>query len=171
MKDFPMNKVLIVARTISDICKEKDVLFIVNDYPDIAYLSCADGVHLGQDDLSVEDVREILPLSMLIGVSTHSIEEATTMFQKKPDYIAIGPIYDTKSKYGKTIKGIGVDPVKHLSNKIEIPLVCIGGIEPERICHLRTGLPEYSLQNAPAFYPATDALRSYFPSSYQAPVP
>jgi thiamine-phosphate pyrophosphorylase len=137
MKNFPMGKILETAGNISSVCKEKGVLFIVNDYPEIAYLSGADGVHLGQDDLPVPDVRRILPPDMIIGISTHSMEQALLAVKDEPDYIAIGPIYKTKTKNNKLLEGIGEDIFKEVLRSTDIPLVAIGGLNPERAGRLK----------------------------------
>ncbi|MDY6970391.1 MAG: thiamine phosphate synthase [Spirochaetota bacterium] len=137
MKQESHKKTLSVAREISKICKEREVVFIVNDYPEIAYLSEADGIHLGADDLPVEEARRILPYNMLIGISTHSMEDAIQAIKQKPDYIAIGPAFDTKSKNGDLIKGLDKDIIKNVTEEVKIPTVCIGGLNPERVASLK----------------------------------
>ncbi|MBN2041458.1 MAG: thiamine phosphate synthase [Spirochaetes bacterium] len=137
MKKKSMRNILKTAREISLICKDNDVLFIVNDFPEIAYLSDAGGVHLGQDDLKIEDVRSILPPDMIVGISTHSVEEAEAEFKNEPDYIAIGPVFDTNSKNNEVLKGIDTDIINHVIIKSYIPVVGIGGLTPERIKALK----------------------------------
>jgi len=133
MKNVSPARELEVARQISDICRKKRVLFIVNDHPDIALLSGADGVHLGQDDISPEDARQILPEHMIIGVSTHSSEQVKSACAQKPDYIAVGPVFDTVSKTGDLIKGIGADIFTNSALSDEVLFVGIGGLNPDRI--------------------------------------
>ncbi len=137
MKDSDLKEILSRAREVSSFCKEKNVLFIVNDYPEIAVLSDADGVHLGQDDLPVHEARKILPPDMLIGVSTRSVSQATEADRDMPDYIAIGPVFDTKSKNGDLLEGIGINVVKEVIRKTDVPLVAIGGLNKENIPQLR----------------------------------
>ncbi|MCP4724656.1 MAG: thiamine phosphate synthase [bacterium] len=137
MKDASMRKILDAARDVSAICRERDIIFIINDYPEIASLCGADGVHLGQDDLPPRDVRRVIPAEMLIGVSTHTMEQAMQAYEESPDYIAIGPVHDTKSKYGKMMEGIGEDIVRDLCKKIDVPVVSIGGLDHKRIGSLR----------------------------------
>jgi thiamine-phosphate pyrophosphorylase len=137
MKNFSMGKILETAKNVSHICREKDVLFIVNDFPEIAYLSGADGVHLGQNDLPVADVRRILPPDMIIGISAHSKEQAMLALQHEPDYIAVGPIYETKTKNNELIEGIGEDIFEKVLKSTDIPVVAIGGLIPERIDKLK----------------------------------
>ncbi len=132
MKNHSMREILSAATEVSAVCRKNNVLFIVNDFPDIARLSDADGVHLGQDDLPARDARRLLPANMLIGISTHSIEQAIAAAEFEPDYIAVGPVYDTGTKNSQLLKGIGESPVKEIINKISLPVICIGGLDPGR---------------------------------------
>ncbi len=136
MKNAPAGEVLPVAREISAICRERNAVFIVNDRPDIALAAGAHGVHLGQDDMPVPDVRKILPPDMIIGVSTHSPEQAGRALGDAPDYLAIGPVYDTPSKYGEPLAGIGTDAVRRVAEMSNVPVVAIGGIVPEKAAEL-----------------------------------
>jgi len=133
MKNEDRRLVLETARRVRSICSDHDVLFIMNDYPDIAVMAEADGVHLGQDDLPLSEVRKFLPPGMVIGLSTHSPEQARDAHEMKPDYIAIGPVFDTTSKTGTVIKGIGTGMVKEVAAASELPLVAIGGITGENL--------------------------------------
>lgn len=101
-------------------------LFIVNDRVDIALLSEADGVHLGQDDIPLTDARELMP-SAIIGLSTHNLEEAVEARSLGADYISFGPIFQTKTKKdADTPKGL--ERLKALANEVSLPIVAIGGI-------------------------------------------
>ncbi|MBN2403936.1 MAG: thiamine phosphate synthase [Spirochaetes bacterium] len=133
MKNYSTGKVLERAKEVSHVCRENDVLFIVNDYPDITILSGADGVHLGQEDLPVMEARRILPPDKIIGVSTHSMEQAMSALQYEPDYIALGPIFETGTKNNILLDGIGEDVLKELIKITEIPIVAIGGLCPEKM--------------------------------------
>ncbi len=137
MKNFPIKKIYDLSKEISLICREHDIMYIVNDFPDIAILTEAGGVHLGQDDLPLDAARRLILDDMIIGISTHSIEEADMALINNPDYIAIGPVFDTKSKYGEMIKGIGTDIAGSLRMKTDIPIVCIGGINSNNIAGLK----------------------------------
>ncbi len=146
MKNLPMRKVLETAKTVSDLCMEKDVLFIVNDHPDIAYLSGADGVHLGHDDLPVPEARRFLPPDMLIGFSARSGEKARLALESDPDYISAGPVFETKSKDNEPNEGISYDILKEVISGTDIPVVAIGGLDPDRISRLReTGCKCYAV--------------------------
>ena len=115
------------------IARRHDVGIIINDRVDIALAAKADGVHLGQDDLSPEYARKILGASAIIGYSTHSLEQAKAASRLPIDYLAIGPVFSTNTKDNP-------DPLVALETVAEIkraggavPLVAIGGIGPENI--------------------------------------
>jgi thiamine-phosphate pyrophosphorylase len=133
-KDSKRNEMLRVAEEIRAITKENNVLFIVNDFIDIALLSGADGVHLGQDDIPLERAREITPDNFIIGISTHSLPQAVEARDKGADYIGIGPVFDTPTK--KTYKPIGFSTVKEVISRVNIPVVAIGGLNLENIGRL-----------------------------------
>lgn len=103
---------------------------IVNDRVDIALASGAHGVHLGQDDLPPEKARTILGNMSLIGVSTHSLEEAMEASRKRVDYIAVGPIYSTQTKESKNVP-VGSETLAEIRKVIRKPIVGIGGINLE----------------------------------------
>ncbi len=124
------------AQEISVLCRSRGTVFIVNDRPDIALLSGAHGVHLGQDDIPVREARRMLPPDMIIGISTHSEEQALKAMADSPDYLAIGPVYDTVSKNGALLKGIGVDIAARVASAATVPVVAIGGIVPDRVAEL-----------------------------------
>ena len=137
MKHAASGEVLSVAKEVSYLCREKGVLFIVNDSPEIAVLSGADGVHLGQEDMPIEDARRILQFHMIVGISTHSFTQAKQACEFFPDYIAIGPVYDTESKDGKLQKGIGLEVVRNSVAAVNMPVIAIGGITPKKSVELR----------------------------------
>lgn len=106
-------------------------IFIVNDRIDIALLAGAEGVHLGQDDIPLKEARKLIP-SSIIGVSTHSIEEAKRAEAEGADYISFGPIFPTRTKKdADTPKGLS--RLKEVSASVNIPVVAIGGITEETI--------------------------------------
>lgn len=137
MKGAGSGRVLAVAREVAGVCRERGVLFFVNDHPDIALLARADGVHLGQEDIGVAEARSFLPGHMLIGVSTHTVEQAVKAQADDPDYIAIGPFRETRSKHGQPIPGIGAAAVASVRAVVTAPLVAIGGITPADLPALR----------------------------------
>lgn len=105
---------------------------IVNDRADVAQISGADGVHVGQDDLPVEDVRRIVGLQAIVGVSTHDQDQVDRALETSATYIAVGPIYGTRTKdTGYSARGL--DLVRYaVSRAGDRPIVAIGGITLER---------------------------------------
>ncbi|MBT9537507.1 MAG: thiamine phosphate synthase [Nitrospirae bacterium] len=104
---------------------------IVNDYADIAIAVNADGVHLGQDDLPLKEARKILGKEKIIGISTHSIEQAIAAEAGGADYIGFGPIFHTETKDAGKPKGIAA--LREIKKIIKIPVVAIGGIKTENL--------------------------------------
>lgn len=133
MKHASSKEIMNMARAISPLCREKGVVFIVNDRPDIARCVDADGVHLGQDDVSVADARSVLGVGKIVGKSTHSLEEAREAVKEHPDYIAVGPVFTTSSKYGSTLAGIGIEEVQKVRQAVSLPIVAIGGVTGENV--------------------------------------
>lgn len=125
-KSLPDAVLLDRARRLANVCRDAGVLFIVNDRPDIARLVRADGVHVGQDDLSVADVRRIMPPRMLVGVSAHTIEQARGAAAVSPDYIALGPMFPSATKPQDHVPGPAL--LAAMRAETSIPLVPIGGI-------------------------------------------
>lgn len=111
------------------------VTFIVNDDLDIALLVGADGIHLGQDDIPVEEVRKISG-NMIIGLSTHNTCQAKKALELKPDYIGVGPIFKTSTKENPE-HCEGLSYLKWVSENIDIPHVAIGGINESNILDVK----------------------------------
>lgn len=127
-KHLSDRELLKVAKEISAITKSTPTNFIINDRVDIALLCDADGVHLGQDDLSIEDARKILGSDKIIGLSTHSIAQAQEALRHKPDYIGFGPIYATPTKMIAD-PTVGTALLKEVLEFSDVPVVAIGGID------------------------------------------
>ncbi|HEU0185425.1 MAG TPA: thiamine phosphate synthase [Blastocatellia bacterium] len=104
---------------------------IINDRVDVALTADADGVHLGQEDLSVAEAREILGRDKIIGVSTHSIDQFRAALETSADYIVVGPVYPTMTKENPD-PVVGLDLVREARKLTDRPLVAIGGINHER---------------------------------------
>ena len=122
------------AKDIKQITKRHKRLFIVNDRVDIAYAADADGVHLGQDDIPIEEARKILG-EKIIGISTHSVSEAERAERKGADYIGVGPIFKTATK--KKTAPIGPSILNEVRKRINIPFFAIGGISPANIMDVK----------------------------------
>jgi thiamine-phosphate pyrophosphorylase len=118
-----------LAREVLPLCREAGVPFIVNDFPDIAAAVGADGIHIGQDDGSLAEVRQIVGEGMLTGRSTHSPEQARAALDEGFDYIGFGPLFPTPTKVGRP--GIGMENVAAVQAEVgsQIPVFCIGGIK------------------------------------------
>ena len=119
------------ALNLRSITRDHNAVFIVNDHTDIALAVDADGVHLGRDDLPAQKAREILGKDRLIGVSTHTIEQAVDAEASGADYIGFGPIFRTETKDAGSPKGITM--LHQLRSQIHIPIVAIGGINLDNV--------------------------------------
>lgn len=114
------------AHRLRELTAKHGALFIVNDRPDIAVLAHADGVHVGQDDLSVGAARRVAGASLLIGKSTHNPEQFQAALAERPDYIAMGPMFATATKPQSHIAG--VETLRGIMPQTELPIVAIGGV-------------------------------------------
>jgi thiamine-phosphate pyrophosphorylase len=122
-----------VARALREPTAEADVALIVNDRVDVAVAADADGVHLGDDDLPVEDAREQLGADAVIGRSVSTVADARAAAEAGADYLGVGAIYRTGSKdVDDEEHEIGLDVVAAIDEAVEIPFVGIGGVTPER---------------------------------------
>jgi len=127
MKGSDGKEMLEQARKIKVLSDKYAKFFIVNDRVDIAFLSDADGVHLGQSDIPIEDAREILGDDKIIGISVHNAEEAIEAESKGADYVSVGSIFRTSTKQDAQ-HGRGLDVVFTVRQAVEIPVMAIGGI-------------------------------------------
>lgn len=124
------KELLSVAKEMRKLIPD-DYLFIVNDRPDIAILSEADGVHLGQDDIPPFEIREKFP-ELIIGHSTHNLEQVKSANYLDVDYIGFGPIYPTKSKE-KPDPVVGTEMLQEAIGISSHPIVAIGGLKTKNI--------------------------------------
>ncbi|WP_338131024.1 thiamine phosphate synthase [Cohnella rhizosphaerae] len=104
------------------------VLFIVNDDAELALAADADGVHLGQADLPLNEARRIVGKSMLIGISTHALSQALKAERDGADYVGVGPVYPTATKPGR--QAVTTAYVAVAASQLRIPFFAIGGISP-----------------------------------------
>ena len=123
------KELLPIAHRLRNLCAEHDVLFIVNDYLDIALATEADGLHLGQDDLPMPVARKTLPIDKILGCSTRTVDQAITAEAEGADYIAVGSIYPTTSKEAATV--VGLERLRQIRQAVTLPLVAIGGIHKD----------------------------------------
>jgi len=129
-KHSPPRRIYDQACELTQILGRRKVRFLVNDRADIAALSGAGGVHVGQTDLPVEDARRICGPSRWVGVSTHNLEQLCAAERTSADYIAVGPIFPTGTKENPD-PVVGVDFVRLAREMTRKPLVAIGGITRE----------------------------------------
>jgi thiamine-phosphate pyrophosphorylase len=134
-KDAGPARRLEVARQIRQITRESGTLFIVNDQIDIAMLSEADGVHLGQEDVSINDARSLIPAGMIIGVSCSSLEQARAAERQGADYLGIGAVFATPVKAEYSV--VGLELLRRAAAEISIPLVAIGGINLDNMAAVK----------------------------------
>jgi thiamine-phosphate pyrophosphorylase len=126
LKDAGGRDFLAAARAIAALCHERGALLIVNDRADIARLADADGVHVGQEDLPLEAARRVVGPGKIVGVSTHSIEQARAAEAGGADYIGFGAIYSGGLKNVKNAQGL--ERLRAARAAVRIPIVAIGGI-------------------------------------------
>ncbi len=130
-KSLPDVELLARARRIVALARQRGALAIINDRPDIARLADADGVHLGQDDLAASEARAILGPHRLVGRSSHRREQARAAAAERPDYLAIGPVFQTAIKPQSA--PIGTALAGEVARTSACPVVAIGGIVPQNI--------------------------------------
>jgi thiamine-phosphate pyrophosphorylase len=129
-KKLRTREFLEMSLKISEILKEKNIPFIINDRVDIA-LSCkADGVHLGQQDLSLFYARKIMGKNRLIGVSINTVNEATEAEQGGADYLGVGPVFFTPTKEDLR-PTLGIEGLREIRKIVRIPILAIGGVNAE----------------------------------------
>ncbi|MBN2512124.1 MAG: thiamine phosphate synthase [Sedimentisphaerales bacterium] len=133
-KGLPDREILNLSETFTDLCRKGDVLSIINDSPDIAILSGADGVHLGQEDIAVEQVRLLQPRPLIAGVSTHNIEQLGQAITQPCDYVALGPVFATQTKSYEPAAGLGyLNQAMDVLKQCSISHVAIGGITLDNV--------------------------------------
>jgi thiamine-phosphate pyrophosphorylase len=120
-----------ISKKLSTGLAQRGVRFIVNDRPDIALLSGAGGVHVGQDDLGVEEARAICGAGRWVGISTHILEQVAAADRTSADYVAFGPIFPTTTKQNPD-PVVGTELLRRARQITQKPLVAIGGISLER---------------------------------------
>jgi thiamine-phosphate pyrophosphorylase len=129
MKDAPDAEILAAAERVA----RHDVLLIINDRPDLVAAGGADGVHVGQDDMPVEEARALVGPERIVGLSTHTpeqVDEAAGV-----DYIGVGPVHATPTKPGRP--AVGVELVRYASGHARVPFFAIGGINPGNLPSVR----------------------------------
>ncbi|MGB2673157.1 MAG: thiamine phosphate synthase [Candidatus Acidiferrum sp.] len=130
-KSAPAKQFLQSSRELAQMLCPRGVSFFVNDRPDVAHLAGASGVHVGQEDLDVEQSRGIVGREKLVGVSTHNLEQFERAASSSADYIAVGPVFATSSKTNPD-PVVGLDFLRSVRALTDKPIVAIGGITLDR---------------------------------------
>jgi len=130
-KKRPRDEIAALARQLQPLATAAGVPFILNDDPPLAAELGLDGVHVGQDDLSVAQARQLLGPGRIVGKSTHSLAQARAALDEAPDYIGFGPLFATPTK--PDYAPIGIEDIRHAHASVALPIYCIGGIKRENL--------------------------------------
>jgi thiamine-phosphate pyrophosphorylase len=145
MKEGSRDDMLRVAEQMRRITENSASRFIVNDYPDIAAEIGADGVHVGQNDVSCEEARSVVGPESIVGLSTHNPRETREACAKAPDYVGVGPVYATPTKKIPD-PPIGLDGMKEMLDSATVPAVVLGAITAANLRQvLEAGARNFSL--------------------------
>jgi thiamine-phosphate pyrophosphorylase len=148
MKDVPRDEIVRTGRAVREVTRGTGTLFVVNDDPSIAAEVEADGVHVGQGDMSVAEVRRLYPSLGIVGLSTHSPEQARAAVAARPDYIGVGPVWATPTKKVPD-PVLGVATAAEMVRSVPFPAVAIGGIDEDRLPELlRAGAVNFAVVRA-----------------------
>ncbi len=137
-KSLSDREVVEYGKQVREWTWETNALLIMNDRPDLAVLIEADGVHVGQEELSVREARRILGPDRIIGVSTHSLEQAEQAVDDGADYLGVGPVFPSRTKTFSESELAGLEFVRQVAEAITLPWFAIGGITPENLVDLKT---------------------------------
>jgi thiamine-phosphate pyrophosphorylase len=130
-KERSERELLPIAREAVEICREAGALIFINDWPSVALAGGADGVHVGQQDMPLAQVREIVGPHLLVGLSTHAPGEIDAAAAEPIDYIGVGPVHATPTKLGR--EAVGTELVGYAAERCELPFFAIGGIDAANV--------------------------------------
>ncbi len=133
-KGFPREKIAAMAGEVVGLTRASEVPLIINDHPEVAVEVGADGVHVGQDDQSVAEVRAVVGDDFIVGKSTHSLDQAREAAKEPVDYIGFGPLFATPTK--PDYRPIGLDDIATVHRELSLPIFCIGGIKKENLAKI-----------------------------------
>ena len=146
-KELDEETFLQEALEISALCKQYGVPFFINDNVEIAVKCCADGIHVGQEDMKASQVRQRVGENMMIGVSVHSVEEAREAVKNGADCLGVGAMFSTSTK--KDAEVLPKEILHDICTAVDIPVVAIGGISKSNISQLSgTGVDGVALVSA-----------------------
>lgn len=135
------------AKEMKQLAEKYKVPFVINDNIEIAQKSGADGVHVGQDDMPVEEVRKIFGEDKIIGVSAHNVEEALKAQKGGADYLGVGAVCQTATKSDASV--VSMEEMKKICESVSIPVVAIGGIHKDNLSMLEnTGVDGIAVVSA-----------------------
>lgn len=123
------------AIVLQNLCKKYDAIFIINDRVEIAIECEIDGIHVGQKDMEAKTVRNMIKKNMILGVSCENLEQAILAKQVGADYLGVGAIFNTNSK--KDADSVSLEVLKKICEKVDIPVVAIGGINEKNMTSLK----------------------------------
>ena len=148
MKDAPRGEVLAVARALRRITSGSATRLIVNDDPSVAAEAEADGVHVGQGDMRVGEVRRLYPSLGIVGLSTHNLDQVRAAAAERPDYIGVGPVYATPTKKIPD-PTLGPELAGRMIGQAPCPAVAIGGLDFETLpAAIAAGARNYAVVRA-----------------------
>ena len=130
-KQLGDERLVAVADAAHALCERLGALLIVNDRPSVALEAGADGVHVGQEDMPVAEVRELVGPDMLIGLSTHAPEEIDAPDAALADYIGVGPVHETPTKPGRP--AVGLELIRYAARHSPVPFFAIGGLDSHNL--------------------------------------
>jgi thiamine-phosphate pyrophosphorylase len=130
-KEHPSAEIATTAAELHCMTMERAVPLIINDHPEVARIVSAEGVHVGQEDLAISEVREIVGPDCMVGKSTHSVDQAILAFDEGADYIGFGPIFATPTK--PNYPPVGLEEIRKVHEAVRIPIFCIGGITVDNL--------------------------------------
>jgi len=136
MKDAGDDAIVATARRFARAAAQHQALFILNDRPDLVAAAGADGVHVGQDDMAIDEARAIVGPDRLIGLSTHSPAQVDAAAGFSVDYIGVGPVHATPTKPGRP--AVGLELVRYAAEHASVPFFAIGGISPTNVDAVRS---------------------------------
>lgn len=133
-KDLSNEEFLKEALTIKELCDLYHIPLIINDNVEVAIKCQANGIHIGQDDMPLLEVRKLAGKDMIIGVSVHNKEEALLAYKNGADYLGVGAMFTTCTKDSDILK---LETLKEICSFVDIPVVAIGGINKDNILLLK----------------------------------
>ncbi|TCS94836.1 thiamine phosphate synthase [Hazenella coriacea] len=161
MKKASSRQFLETGKRFKELCQKYQIPLVINDRADVALLAQADMLHIGQNDLSIQEARQIVGLDMPIGVSVHSVEEAVQAKQDGASYLGVGSMFPTSSKDDATI--VSIKTLSSIREAVSLPIVLIGGINQKTLPALAPYIPDgVAIISGILSAPCPKSMASYF---------